>query len=76
MSDIDGTTERTRQTGTHPAGEDSTDEAFARTVDRQTSSDRTAQALFEREREGATTDTEAAKSLAGESLADERERLD
>lgn len=45
---------------TRPAGEGITDDEAAAEVAEQTSSDRKAEDLFEREREGATTDAPAA----------------
>jgi glucuronate isomerase len=76
MTDNDRTdSDRTYSDHTQDAGADVTDEAFARTVDRQTSSDHAAQALFEREKDGATTDTEAAKAFSSTGIGD-RERAD
>lgn len=51
---------------TRPAGEGLDDEEAAQQVADQTSGDRKATDVFERESEGATTDTEAAKADADE----------
>jgi hypothetical protein len=47
---------------TRPAGEGVSDDEMVREVADQTSSDLTAEAVFEREADGAKDDTEAAKS--------------
>jgi hypothetical protein len=47
---------------TRPAGEGVSDEEMVREVADQTSSDLTAEAVFEREADGTEDDTEAAKS--------------
>jgi hypothetical protein len=47
---------------TRPAGEGVSDEEMARQVADQTSSDLKAQDVFEREADGAATETEAAKA--------------
>ena len=47
---------------TRPAGEGVSDEEFAREVADQTSSDLKAEDVFEREADGASSDTEAAKA--------------
>jgi hypothetical protein len=47
---------------TRPAGEGLSDEEMAREVADQTSSDLKADDVFEREADGAATDTEAAKA--------------
>lgn len=49
-----------------PAGEGVSDEEMAREVAEQTSSDLKAEDVFERESDGATTETEAAKADADE----------
>lgn len=51
---------------TKPAGEGISDEEMARQVAGQTASDLKHQDFFEREADGATTDTEAAKADADE----------
>ena len=48
---------------THTAGEGLTDEQMAKQVAEQTSSDLKVEDAFEREADGATSDTEAAKEL-------------
>lgn len=53
---------------TAPAGEGVTDDQLAQQVGEQTSSDRQAEDVFERETDGAATDTEAAKA-DGDDLA-------
>jgi hypothetical protein len=55
---------------TRSAGEGLTDDEMADQVAAQTSSDRRHADVFERESEGATTDTEAAKATADELLGD------
>jgi hypothetical protein len=52
------------------AGEGVSDEEFAEQVADQTSSDRKHADIFERESDGATTDTEAAKASADELAGD------
>ncbi|CAJ65059.1 hypothetical protein FRAAL6436 [Frankia alni ACN14a] len=49
---------------TRPAGEGTSNDEMARQVASQTSSDRMAEAVFRREKDGALTDTEAAKCEA------------
>ncbi|MDP9092655.1 MAG: hypothetical protein M3N95_06850 [Actinomycetota bacterium] len=51
---------------TQPAGAGLTDEQMAKQVAEQTSSDLKHADVFEREADGATTDTEAAKASADE----------
>ena len=53
-----------------PAGDGVSDEGFAAQVAEQTSSDLKYADVFERETEGATTDTEAAKATADELAGD------
>jgi hypothetical protein len=51
---------------TAEAGEGATDQEMARQVCGQTASDRAVEPFFERERDGAATDVEAAKARADE----------
>lgn len=51
---------------TRPAGEGVTDEQLAEQVGEQTSSDLEAEDVFEREADGAATDTEVAKADGSE----------
>jgi hypothetical protein len=51
---------------TTPAGKDLTDEEMVKQVAEQTSSDLKVEDAFERESDGATSDTEAAKQDADE----------
>jgi protease I len=51
---------------TRPAGDGVSDEQLAEQVGEQTSSDLEAEDVFERESEGAATDTEAAKADGSE----------
>jgi hypothetical protein len=51
---------------TRPAGEGVSDEQLAEQVGEQTSSDLEAEDVFERESDGAATDTEAAKADGSE----------
>jgi hypothetical protein len=55
---------------THPAGEGLTDEEMAEQVAGQTSTDLEYADVFEREADGATTETEAAKATADELAGD------
>jgi hypothetical protein len=56
------------RTGEHTAGEDITDEEMRKEVAGQTDSNRKAEDVFEREQDGASSDTEAAKA-SGDELA-------
>ena len=56
----------TEQPDRQPAGEDLTDQEMVREVARQTSSELKRKDFFEREADGTTTDTEAAKADANE----------
>jgi len=58
------------QGDTRPAGEGLTDEEMAEQVANQTASDLKHADVFEREADGATTDTEAAKASADELAGD------
>jgi hypothetical protein len=51
---------------TRPAGDGVSDDRLAEQVGEQTSSDLQAEDVFERERDGAATDTEAAKADGSE----------
>lgn len=55
---------------THAAGEDLSDEEMLEQVSGQTSSDLEHADVFEREADGTTTDTEAAKASADEVAGD------
>lgn len=56
----------TEDSNVHPAGEGLSDEEMVRQVAGQTASDLKNSDVFEREADGATTDTEAAKASADE----------
>jgi hypothetical protein len=58
------------ETNVHPAGEGLSDEEMVRQVAGQTASDLKYSDVFERESDGATTDTEAAKASAQELAGD------
>jgi hypothetical protein len=60
----------TEEKHVEPAGEGVSDEEFADQVAQQTSSDLKHADVFEREAQGATTDTEAAKATADELAGD------
>lgn len=62
MSELPGTT--------RPAGEGVDDAEFSKEVSENTSNDLKAEDVFEQEKDGATTDTEAAKAT-GEELSPE-----
>ena len=56
----------TEHLGSQPAGEGLTDQEMVKEVARQTSSESKRKDVFEREADGTTTDTEAAKADADE----------
>ena len=62
----------TEDKNVHPAGEGLTDEEMVEQVSGQTASDLKNSDVFEREADGATTETEAAKATADELAGDKQ----